>query len=124
MVRLFLCLFLGFSLLHAEAQEFPRYPELAANVKFWTRVYSEWTSRQVALFDSEDLHLVYRVIDVPDYGERFLGLKRDKIIERAKKDVIEALAYLDQHKPASDETLSGITKAVYISLKGIERPDK
>jgi len=47
--------------------QFPVYPVIAANVRFWEDVYGTYTSRQGILHDKNDLARVYGVIDLVDW---------------------------------------------------------
>ena len=49
------------------AENFPLYPCIRANVKFWEDVYSRYSTRQGILHDTEDLSRVYAVIDLVDW---------------------------------------------------------
>ncbi|NBY19451.1 lytic transglycosylase domain-containing protein [bacterium] len=44
-------------------------PELKTRVDFWKRVYTEWTSSQAVLHDSEYPELTYLVLDISPYTE-------------------------------------------------------
>lgn len=43
--------------------------ELKLKVEFWKKVYTEYTTRQGVLHDSEDLSIVYEAIDLPKNGD-------------------------------------------------------
>jgi len=108
----------------ATSELFPRSKELLPNIAFWTKVYGEWTTEQIAITDSEDLRMIYTVIDVPPIGERFQGLNRDQLIKSAKQSVISALNELEIIRPQSEFEVSGLTQQIYIALKEVNRPDK
>ncbi|WP_246051638.1 lytic transglycosylase domain-containing protein [Panacagrimonas perspica] len=42
---------------------FPRYPILAPNVAFWTKVFSEYSENQSAIHDMNNLDMVFEVLD-------------------------------------------------------------
>jgi membrane-bound lytic murein transglycosylase D len=49
------------------AENFPLYPCIKANVKFWEDIYSRYSTRQGILHDTDDLSRVYAVIDLVDW---------------------------------------------------------
>jgi membrane-bound lytic murein transglycosylase D len=110
--------------LHAHLDDFARPNELLPNIAFWTRVYGEWTTNQIALVDTDDLGMLYRVIDVPGIGGRFNGLRRDQIIKNAKDEVASSLRRLDLIRPQSELEVAGLDREIFLSLKDIQRPDK
>jgi peptidoglycan lytic transglycosylase D len=72
---LFACLFfLSFfqpaSLFGAD-NPFPRYPVIDKNVRFWEGIYSDYSTSQAVIHDSNDLGIVYEVI--PIFSHRLPG---------------------------------------------------
>lgn len=67
---LFLLLFSSIAL--AAPDSFPdptRFPVpegYEQNVQFWMRVYGEWSDSQMAIHDSQNLNVVFEVVDFPD----------------------------------------------------------
>ena len=55
------------SALSVATENFPLYPCLSANVKFWEDVYSRYSTRQGILHDTDDLGRVYAIIDLVDW---------------------------------------------------------
>jgi peptidoglycan lytic transglycosylase D len=45
--------------------DFPRYPSIEPNIRFWVRVYSEWGLGQVVIHDMERPELIYEVVALP-----------------------------------------------------------
>lgn len=68
----FLFLLLFSSIAHADPDPFPdpsRFPVPEAyerNVQFWMRVYGEWSDSQMAIHDSQNMDVVFEVVDFPD----------------------------------------------------------
>ena len=56
---------LGPKIARAAEDPIPRPPELARDVAFWIRVYSEITTNEGFLHDQNDLGIVYRTAEVP-----------------------------------------------------------
>jgi membrane-bound lytic murein transglycosylase D len=103
---------------------FERVPLLEPNVKFWRKVYAVWSGNQIAFHDTRTFD-VYRVVRVPARGKKVDGLTRSQTIQKAKKELITALANLEKKKKhKSCDGLSGLEKEVCDNLKGSTRPDK
>jgi membrane-bound lytic murein transglycosylase D len=97
------CMFLFFlfsyffspSALYGDATPFPVYPSIEPNVKFWTKVYSEHSTAQGILHDSQNLNVIYEVIDLKDpdqYGAKKINDKRINIAKRKYKMILKKLA--------------------------------
>lgn len=119
-----LLLVLGSLQLHAAKELFPRPAELLPNIAFWTNVYGVWTTEQIAFADSEDLSLVYRVISVPQVGERFQGKTRDQWIKEARAELVDVLNELEKIRPASEKEVTGLALEVYLAIRTNKRADK
>lgn len=111
----------------AQVQAKPVFPipkEIEPNIKFWKRVYSEWTTDQIAFTDEEDLRLVYTVVDVPPDTHPFFRKLRAEKIKATKKELMTALNQLDALRPQSESEVSGLARQVFLNLKGVDRDDK
>ncbi len=97
------CLFVLFLLsnfffpvaLYGDATPFPVYPSIEPNVKFWTKVYSEYSTAQGVLHDSQNLNIIYEVIDLIDpdrYGAKKINEKRTQKVRRKYKNILKKLA--------------------------------
>ena len=62
------------------AERFPRPAAIEPQVQFWIKVYSQYTTSQMALHDSEVLDIVYTVVDLPP-GE-------DPAIQRVRRELL------------------------------------
>lgn len=98
---------------------FPRPNVLLPSISFWKRIYGELTSNQIVFSDSEDLGLVYHVINVPSAGKA-----RDQAIRKNRLELEIALQELELAQPTSEEGLSNLAKEVYWALHDNKRPDK
>jgi membrane-bound lytic murein transglycosylase D len=106
------------------AHEFPVPKELKSNVAFWKRVYSEWTTEQIAFSDDQDLGMVYTVIDVPPDTHPVFKKARSAKIKAVKEGLREALAQLDALRPQSELEVNGLARELYLALKDVKRDDK
>lgn len=88
----------------AGAQEaFPRPPEIADAVQFWTRVYTEVDSNGGFLHDNRNLAVVYETLD---FGEDSSSRQRSRIRDRAAdkyEAILEKLASGERGGLTTDE---------------------
>lgn len=89
------CLALGPAATLVQAGEnFPLYPCLRTNVKFWEDVYSRYTTNQGILHDTDDLSRVYAVIDLVDWETTDAARINNERIKAAKGRVAAILTSL------------------------------
>lgn len=70
------------------ADPFP-FPEgLRGHVDFWTRVFGEWSTRQVALHDMKYPGLVYEVFDLPGELRGTYSTEQQRFV-RARREALE-----------------------------------
>jgi len=84
--------------LYGDASSFPVYPSIEPNVKFWTKVYSEYSSAQGVLHDSQNLNVIYEVVELR-IGAKTINEKR---IQKAKDKYKTILKKLAQNPSVSD----------------------
>jgi len=49
----------------SNADPFPQFEAIRANVRFWERVFADWSMAQIAVHDLELLGVVYEVVELP-----------------------------------------------------------
>ena len=49
----------------SNADPFPQFEAIRANVRFWERVFADWSMAQIAVHDLEFLGVVYEVVELP-----------------------------------------------------------
>jgi len=76
------------------AEPFPVYDCLKSNVAFWEKIYSHYLLNQGVLHDSDNLDIVYRVIDLVDDEQPGAGRINRKRVEGAKKQYRDILSRL------------------------------
>jgi len=107
----------------AEADLFPRPAGLEPNVRFWTRVFAEWTLGQVAIHDLEYPELVYEIVDLPGpIGESYTEQQKDWI-EALNKDW-EYYLYTLEQKVRDDKPLEEVDKAWAVHIATLVGADK
>ncbi len=80
----------------------PVYSSLKPNIKFWTDVYSNYTTRQCIIHDRDQVNLIYEVIPLVSQGQtkaRKINRKRIKKAKKKHKNILLRLAA--GHKPKS-----------------------
>lgn len=83
----------------ATAEEnFPVYPCIQTNVKFWEDVYSRYTTRQGILHDKDQMNRIYAVIDLIDWDESDAARINNERIKEAKKQISDILTDLSSGK--------------------------
>jgi membrane-bound lytic murein transglycosylase D len=105
-IHLKFCMFLFFlfsyffspAALYGDTTPFPVYPSIEPNVTFWTKVYSEYSIDQGVLHDSENLNVIYEVVEFKN-GAKTINEKR---IQKAKDKYKTILRKLAQNPSASD----------------------
>jgi membrane-bound lytic murein transglycosylase D len=79
----------------ADFDPFPVYYSIKPNVEFWTQVYTKYSTKQGIIHDSENLHIIYEVVELPEPGGAGTKTNNKKRIKNAKskyKRVLEKLA--------------------------------
>lgn len=81
------------------AENFPLYPSIKANVKFWEDVYSRYTTRQGIIHDTDNLSRVYTVIDLVDWETSNAAQINSDRVKAAKDRIKEILLSLGNGNP-------------------------
>ncbi len=76
------------------AEPFPVYPAIRDNIRFWEKVYSQYSTRQGILHDKEDLTRIYDVIELVDWQTPGAARINRKMIKMARKRYKAILADL------------------------------
>jgi membrane-bound lytic murein transglycosylase D len=101
---------------------------LETNVKFWTDIYTKYTTDQGVLHDSEHIDLIYKEIDfrsISSRGDLDIYQKeraKIKILKEAKKQIISMLKKLEEIKDPSE--LNEEEKRIWEAFKNEETPKK
>ena len=81
------------------AENFPLYPSIKANVKFWEDIYSRYTTRQGVIHDTDNLSRVYTVVDLVDWETANAAQINSDRIKTAKDRIREILLTLGNGTP-------------------------
>ncbi len=77
------------------ADSFPQYDTIEANVEFWVKAYSKYTTRQAVVHDSRRLNIIYDVIELKPYDAyraRKINRQRMKKARAKYQKILEHLA--------------------------------
>lgn len=83
------------------AENFPLYPSIKANVKFWEDIYSRYTTRQGVIHDTDNLSRVYTVVDLVDWETATAAQINSDRVKAAKDRIREILLTLGNGTPPS-----------------------
>jgi membrane-bound lytic murein transglycosylase D len=104
---------------------FDKPAALVGAVALWKKVYSEWTSNDVAFHDEDDLSLVYRVVQVPDRGAKDeQGRTRKQVVAAEQQATVAALKALQKKQPKSVDGLDAVEREIFLALQKHPRTDK
>ncbi len=98
-----LCLFVFFCLnyfifptaLYGADTLFPVYPCIKPNVRFWTKVYTQYSTSQGILHDRENLNVIYDVIELKNpnqYNAKKINEKRINVAKHKYRSILKKLA--------------------------------
>ena len=92
--------------LRAETELFPTNDSIQANVNFWTKIYSEYSSRQGVIHDSKNLNIIYEIIDLRDARHprgRKINKKKIKTTKSKYRSILQKLSQRRPSTPLSPE---------------------
>jgi membrane-bound lytic murein transglycosylase D len=80
------------------AERFPRPAVLEPQIQFWIKVYSQYTTSQMALHDAEELDIIYTVVDLPPGEDPAIVQVRRQILRETRERYEDALKCLASAK--------------------------
>ena len=84
------------------AAHFPAYEVIRPNIAFWIKVYTEYTTSQSIVHDSEDLTIIYDVIDLVPYDSPSAARINRRRMKRARAKYEHILKRLAAHPETED----------------------
>jgi membrane-bound lytic murein transglycosylase D len=107
-------------------EEFVLPPVLNANVEFWAKVYSQYSTNHVIIHDTKDLSIIYQVVNLDHFYAKDVGLKAKwKKVEQVKNEYRAILDHLSTLKePILLDSLSCEERHVYILWAQHDEADK
>ena len=86
----------------AAGTNFPLYDTIGSNVDFWTKVYTQYSTRQAIVHDSQNLEIVYAVIDLLPYEHPAAYKINRKRMKKAKAKYEKILRRLSADPDTDD----------------------
>ncbi len=97
-------MFFGNPLVVAEDEIFPTYPSITVNIDFWKKIYSQYTTQQGLVHDTDDLAIVYAVVDLKPRNKRSSRRQNSKLIRKSIRKYSDMLTRLAKGiGPANEE---------------------
>jgi membrane-bound lytic murein transglycosylase D len=104
-----------------DANLFHTPSSLQANVGFWKRIYTEFTTNQVVIHDMDNLNIIYDIVDIND-GGKMNNMKRGKVNEVRKK--YKRILISIHNKMKRGELLNNEELEVYKKFDDINKSDR
>jgi len=123
---IWICIILSLSTIPAlSSQVFPMPEEIEDNVAFWIRIFTQFSTDEVVIHDSDHPMIIYKVIDLSSYGSELSARERWDLVEDTKdryKETLKSLAM--QPKPILFDSLNQRERDLYILWAEVNKPDK
>ena len=87
----------------AASGNFPEYPTISKNIKFWEKIYAVYSLQQAVIHDSEDLSRVYQVVNLVDLDSPGAQRQNSAIQKQACERYSNLLRKLADAPPRSPE---------------------
>ena len=96
--------FFGNPLMAAEDELFPTYPSITGNIDFWKKIYSRYTTQQGVIHDTDNVNIVYAVLDLKPRNKRSSRRQNSKLIRKTIRKYSDMLGRLAKGiGPANEE---------------------
>jgi membrane-bound lytic murein transglycosylase D len=90
---------LGATVNTKNAPNFPTFPAIEANVAFWEKIYTTYSTSEGVIHDKNDLTKIYGVIPIIDYLRPGAAQINTPVLDAAKQRYISILTHLAQGNP-------------------------
>lgn len=87
---------------------FPRYPDIEPNIRFWKKVYSEYSTRKGIIHDNRNLDIIYEVIDLnppTGIGNQKSNEKKIKYTKKKYEAILKKLAHGKEPDTKTEEKI-------------------
>ena len=91
--------------------KFPVYKVIQPNVAFWENIYGTYSSQKGILHDRDDLHIIYKVIDLVSWdapGSRQINQKLIKLARQHVKKVLSELGHGKKPTTAEEKRIAAL----------------
>lgn len=96
--------FFGNPSMAAEDELFPTYPSITGNIDFWKKIYSRYTTQQGVIHDTDNVNIVYAVLDLKPRNKRSSRRQNSKLIRKTIRKYSDMLGRLAKGiGPANEE---------------------
>lgn len=111
---------------HKINSEFQIYPEFETPTKFWLKIYAQYSTKDVVIYDSKDMNIIYEVLDLRPIQRKSRNAivfeilserKIKKTIANYKKAFLDLSKHHTPKHPSREESL--ILSAVKVSKQPI-----
>lgn len=80
----------------ASSKHFPLFPAIQANVAFWEKIYTTYSTSQAVIHDQHDLSRIYAVIPIVDYLQPGAAKLNKPVLDAAEEKYAAILSRLAQ----------------------------
>ena len=80
-------------------KNFPTFPAIQANVAFWEKIYTTYSTSEAVIHDKYDLTKIYGVITIVDYLQPGAKRLNEPLLEAAKQKYSAILTHIAQGGP-------------------------
>lgn len=91
-------------------KQFPVYDAIRPNVAFWKSVYSQYNSRQGIVHDTDNLNVIYEIIDLEPRTSRSARRRNIRLIRETKACYAALLKRLARNPLLEDENAQRVKK--------------
>ncbi len=86
-----------------ETESFPTYPSITDNIEFWKKIYTQYTTQQGVIHDTDNVKIVYEVIDLKPSNVRRARRQNSKLIKKTSSKYRNILSRLAKGIIPADE---------------------
>ncbi|MEO7163576.1 MAG: lytic transglycosylase domain-containing protein, partial [Bdellovibrionia bacterium] len=110
---------------HKISSEFQVYPEFQTPTKFWLKIYAQYSTKDVVIYDSKDMNIIYEVLNLRPIQQKSRNAIVFEILsERKIKKTISAYkkAFLDLSKDSAPKQPSREQSLILKAVKTSKTP--
>ncbi len=111
-IYFFICINIGTASIAESNPQFPVFQVLKPNIEFWKRVYSQYNSNQGIIHDTDNLSIVYEIIQLEPRTSRSARRRNIRLIRKKKAHYARLLRQLAQN-PGTESKDTLVLKALF-----------
>ena len=93
-----------------EKDPFPVFESIKPNIAFWTKIYSQYHTRQGVIHDAENLNIIYEIVHLKPLSQRNSRRLNRKLLKTTKQKYRNILSKLATGNPANSEEEKRVAK--------------